>query len=155
MRLKADKVMEAAARITGVTAEQIRGLSRRSDIVAARHIAMWLARRLAPQASLAAIGRALGGRHHTTVMHGIRKVERASGELAELRDEALLLAQGMQREPEQAIMLDLDRACETLGLLIEQLMCIRARMRAIGQAANGGEASDGPGIGGNIMCAPL
>ena len=41
-----------------------------------RQVAMWLARHLTPCA-MREIGRAFGGRDHTTVMHGIDRVEAA------------------------------------------------------------------------------
>lgn len=130
-RKASETAILAAARVTGVRPEQIRGPSRRADIVAARHVAMWLARRLEPRASLPAIGHAFGGRHHTTVMDAIRKIERATGELAGLREEALRLASGMQCEPERRILLDVDRACGALEALIEDLRRIRDRLRAM------------------------
>lgn len=52
-------------------------LSRRRDarVTRARQIAMWLCRRFTVQ-SLPAIGAVLGGRDHTTVLHGCRAVDR-------------------------------------------------------------------------------
>ena len=49
---------------------------RTQDIVRPRQVAMYLACRLTQQ-SLPAIGRLLGGRDHTTVLHGRRKIEKA------------------------------------------------------------------------------
>ncbi|HWD60209.1 MAG TPA: chromosomal replication initiator protein DnaA [Stellaceae bacterium] len=49
--------------------------SRRARIVARpRQVAMYLAKQLTPR-SLPEIGRKFGGRDHTTVMHGVRKIE--------------------------------------------------------------------------------
>jgi hypothetical protein len=39
-----------------------------------RHICMWLSKELTPR-SLPYIGKRIGGRDHTTVLHGIRKIE--------------------------------------------------------------------------------
>lgn len=50
----------------------ITGPSRRRAIVRARQEAMWEARQRTPL-SLPEIGRRLGGRDHSTVLHGVRK----------------------------------------------------------------------------------
>ena len=49
--------------------------SRRQAVVAARGIAIYLARLLTPH-SLEQIGRYFGGRDHTTVLHGQRRTEK-------------------------------------------------------------------------------
>ena len=51
----------------------------------ARHVAMYFLREMTEQ-SLSEIGTALGGRDHTTVLHGIRKIERESTDDGRLRD---------------------------------------------------------------------
>jgi len=48
---------------------------RNKAVVRPRQIAMWLAKKTTAM-SLPAIGRRLGDRDHTTVLHGIRKIER-------------------------------------------------------------------------------
>lgn len=48
---------------------------RTREVVRPRQTAMWLAKQLTGQ-SLPAIGRMLGGRDHTTVLHGIRVIDR-------------------------------------------------------------------------------
>lgn len=46
-----------------------------AHVVRCRHIAMWIARR-ASAMSFPQIGRMLGGRDHSTIMHGVNKVQR-------------------------------------------------------------------------------
>jgi chromosomal replication initiation ATPase DnaA len=46
---------------------------RSKDVVKTRQIAMYLAKELTPR-SLPDIGRRIGGRDHTTVLHGVRKI---------------------------------------------------------------------------------
>ena len=72
-----DDVLNAVARYFEVKLGDLRGRSRSRDIVFPRQVAMFLMREQT-EASLADIGESLGGRDHTTVMHGIQKI---AGEL--------------------------------------------------------------------------
>ena len=56
----------------GVSLEQLLSSNRTAPIAWPRHVAMYLARELTDQ-TLPAIGRAFGGRNHTTVMHACRR----------------------------------------------------------------------------------
>ena len=70
-----------AARHWGVRFADVVGPCRDTLVVTARHHAMWLCRTHAGL-SLKRIGQVLGGRDHTTVIHGIRQhVARRCGEL--------------------------------------------------------------------------
>lgn len=69
------RVFRAAARHHELNVEDLVGPSRRRAVAGARSLAMYLARVLTPR-SLYAIGAACGDRDHTTVMHGVRVVER-------------------------------------------------------------------------------
>jgi len=62
------------AQQTGLTIQEVIGQQRNPNVVAARHYLMWRLRRETTW-SLPEIGRFLGGRDHTTVIHGIRKWE--------------------------------------------------------------------------------
>ena len=53
--------------------EELIGKRRTRDVAIARQVAMYLARDLT-EMSLPQIGDALGGRDHTTVMHGCNKI---------------------------------------------------------------------------------
>jgi chromosomal replication initiator protein len=57
----------------GVTVDELLGKRRTREVAVARQVAMYLARDLTPM-SLPQIGEALGGRDHTTVMHGCNKI---------------------------------------------------------------------------------
>ena len=56
----------------GVSLEQLLSSSRAAPVAWPRQVAMYLARELTDQ-TLPAIGRAFGGRNHTTVMHACRR----------------------------------------------------------------------------------
>ncbi len=67
-------IAEASAEFYGVRYREILSGRRNQRLVRARHVAMYLARTLTGR-SLPEVGRALG-KDHTTVMHGMRSVDR-------------------------------------------------------------------------------
>lgn len=69
------EVGAATARFFRLKPSELRGPSRRQAVVAARGVAMFLARRLTNK-SLDQIGQFFGGRDHTTVMYGCRQTEK-------------------------------------------------------------------------------
>ncbi len=78
-----EAVIEAVADFYSLSPEDLKGRSRTQKVVKPRQIAMYLARQ-ETEASLPKIGKALGGRDHTTVLYSLRKI----GDLTE-RDEML------------------------------------------------------------------
>ncbi|MCC6312463.1 MAG: chromosomal replication initiator protein DnaA [Thermomicrobiales bacterium] len=69
-------VIEAVVRHYGLSARDLSGRSRTKGISGPRQVAMYLLRE-ETDASLLEIGQELGGRDHTTVLHGIRQIERS------------------------------------------------------------------------------
>jgi len=82
-RKKAATVEEIQARTAeafGTSVEALVSSSRVGAVTWPRHVAMYLARELTDQ-TLPAIGRAFGGRNHTTVLHACRRTaERIAGD---------------------------------------------------------------------------
>ena len=82
-----DMVREVSARVTiediqrrvaeyfKLSMEEMRGARRQRSILYPRQVSMFLCRRLT-EASLPEIGRAFGGRDHTTVLHAVDKIEK-------------------------------------------------------------------------------
>ena len=70
---KMKQILAVTARYFAVTQAALTGPSRRSSLVAARNIVVHLARRLTTL-SYADVGRALGNRDHTTIMHAQRRL---------------------------------------------------------------------------------
>jgi chromosomal replication initiator protein len=68
-----DQILESVCRYYEISPEMLRGKQRDRDIVWPRQVAMYLMRE-ETSASLLQIGAALGGRDHTTIMHGWEKV---------------------------------------------------------------------------------
>src|SRR5205085_24597 len=68
-----DGGLAAASEWFGVTQAALRGDKRPQPIAYPRHIAMYLCREL-PDQSLPKIGAKFGGRDHSTVMHGVRRI---------------------------------------------------------------------------------
>lgn len=67
-------IATAAAKHFGLTRSEMLGKCRASKLAGSRHIAMFLAQTLTLR-SLPEIGRMLGGRDHTTILHGVRKIQ--------------------------------------------------------------------------------
>jgi chromosomal replication initiator protein len=66
-------VIKLVAETYNITIEQLKSKRRTQDLALARQVAMYIAREKV-SASLNQIGRAFGGRDHTTVMHGCKKI---------------------------------------------------------------------------------
>ncbi len=68
-----EEIIRSVAAFYGIDVPALCGQSRSKELVKSRHIAMFLARDLAG-ASLPQIGAAMGGRDHTTILHGVNKI---------------------------------------------------------------------------------
>ena len=73
-RVNIDSIIRAVAERYSMQPAQIKQKSNTRQIAYPRQIAMYLAKEMTT-ASLPEIGRAFGGKHHTTVMHSIQKIE--------------------------------------------------------------------------------
>ena len=73
-RSKIEAIQRAVAHLFGMPVEELRQNSTQRAVTMPRQIAMYLAKQMT-DASLPEIGRHFGGKHHTTVMHSIAKVE--------------------------------------------------------------------------------
>jgi chromosomal replication initiator protein len=71
----ATDVLKAVCAEFAIAEKDLLGRQRKREIVRPRHVAMYLLREQT-ESSLVEIGRTMGGRDHTTVLHGIEKIER-------------------------------------------------------------------------------
>ncbi|HLW52116.1 MAG TPA: chromosomal replication initiator protein DnaA [Candidatus Angelobacter sp.] len=73
-KITIDAIQRAVAEQFGLRAAEIKTKSNSRAIVFPRQVAMYLAKQMT-EASLPEIGRQFGGKHHTTVMHSIGKID--------------------------------------------------------------------------------
>lgn len=72
MRIRAHDVIAYTAWRHGLTVEELCSEKRTRRYARARWVAIIVIRELCPHMSLPHIGRLLGGRDHTTILHGLR-----------------------------------------------------------------------------------
>jgi len=75
MRVTGRQVADFVAERHGLTFQQLISQVRVTRLARPRQIAMYVMREVCPHLSLPGIGRLLGGRDHTTVLHGINRIE--------------------------------------------------------------------------------
>jgi chromosomal replication initiator protein len=100
IRVEAAVVTGVVAEYYGVSGEELSGPGRTQEVCFARHAVMYVLRTVSG-ANLPAIGRAVG-RDHTTVLHGISRMEQMVGESPAVRREIELLSTTCRRRIEAA-----------------------------------------------------
>jgi chromosomal replication initiator protein len=73
-RVTIDSIQKAVAERFQIKQSQLKEISNTKKVVYPRQVAMYLVKELT-DASLPEIGRAFGGKHHTTVIHSINKID--------------------------------------------------------------------------------
>lgn len=71
---KIEAIQQQVARLFGLRVEELKQSSKIHTVTVPRQMAMYLAKQVT-DASLAEIGTHFGGKHHTTVMHSIAKID--------------------------------------------------------------------------------
>lgn len=94
-RVKIEDIQKLVATRYNVSRADILSERRTAAVVKPRQIAMYLSKALTPR-SLPEIGRRFGGRDHTTVLHAVRKIEKAITEDRTLHEEVDLLKRMLQ-----------------------------------------------------------
>lgn len=95
MRFLANDIITATADKYQFRVQELKQLSRRKDIVKARHIAMYLCRALT-DLSYPELGR-LFERHHTTVIHAVDKIRVAVRKDGDLSEEVATIMQHIEK----------------------------------------------------------
>ena len=91
-----EEIQAATCERLGISAEALSSPDRSARVAWARQVAMYLARELT-DATLPAIGRAFGGRNHTTVLHACRRTSERIARDAEAHELVRSLTQMLQR----------------------------------------------------------
>jgi chromosomal replication initiator protein len=94
-RVKIEDIQKLVASRYNVSRSDILSERRTAAVVKPRQIAMYLSKVLTLR-SLPEIGRRFGGRDHTTVLHAVRKIEKAIGDDTALSEEVELLKRMLQ-----------------------------------------------------------
>ena len=81
----ADTIIQEVARFYELDSTAIRGQSQNKEIANARNVAMYIIREMT-QLSLMEIGQHFGGRHHSTVLNSIKRVEKNMKEQPEMSE---------------------------------------------------------------------
>jgi chromosomal replication initiator protein len=95
----ATDILRAVCAEFDIAEKDLLGRQRKREIVRPRHVAMYLLREQT-ESSLVEIGRTMGGRDHTTVLHGVERIEKDLETDTQLRSkiiaiqEALLTGEG-------------------------------------------------------------
>lgn len=87
IRISAAQVIAAVALDVKISSSDLISQARYRRIARPRQIAMFLMRRLCPHLSFPEIGRRLGGRDHTTILYGVRKIYELMAVDRELADQ--------------------------------------------------------------------
>ncbi|MGH9165941.1 MAG: helix-turn-helix domain-containing protein [Acidimicrobiales bacterium] len=143
--LVTDQIIAAVAAAFGIAPEQLLATGRTRHVVDARQVAMYVLREVRGL-SYPAIGAAVGGRDHTTVMHGVERVRARMAEQPALRRgvERLVASAGtdgaaadrgvvLAPEPVAGVDAVLGEVARVCGVRVEQL-CGRSRIRHVAEA---------------------
>jgi len=94
-KLSIEEIQRKVAEHYNVRLSDLIGPKRLRTIARPRQVAMYLSKQLTPR-SLPEIGRRFGGRDHTTIMHGVRKIEELITTDSQLSDDLQLLRRLLQ-----------------------------------------------------------
>ena len=94
-KLTIEEIQRKVAEHYNVRLSDLIGPKRLRTIARPRQVAMYLAKQLTSR-SLPEIGRRFGGRDHTTIMHGVRKIEELAATDSQLADDLQLLKRLLQ-----------------------------------------------------------
>ena len=123
MRIAGRVVTDYVAQHYGLTFTQIISENRRWQIARPRQVAMYVMREVCPHLSYPAIGRLLGGRDHTTILHGVQRIEALMVTDGDLLDSVLSILRHFRSygaAPDMMLEVSIDAASKYLNALIAE-----------------------------------
>jgi len=94
-RVTIEEIQRKVAEHFNIRLSDMIGPKRVRNIARPRQVAMYLSKQLTPR-SLPEIGRRFGGRDHTTIIHGVRKIEELMSTDSQLADDLQMLRRPLQ-----------------------------------------------------------
>ena len=94
-KITIDEIQRRVAEHYNIRLADLIGPKRNRPLARPRQVAMFLCKRLTTR-SLPDIGRRFGGRDHTTVMHGIKRIEELTGTDSQLADDIEMLRRSLE-----------------------------------------------------------
>lgn len=94
-QITVDEIQRKVSEHYNIRLSDMIGPKRLRTIARPRQVAMYLAKQLTPR-SLPEIGRSFGGRDHTTVMHGVRRIEELTLQDQQLADDVDMLRRALE-----------------------------------------------------------
>lgn len=94
-KVSIDDIQRKVAEHYNIRLADMMGPKRARNLARPRQIAMYLSKQLTNR-SLPEIGRRFGGRDHTTIMHGVRKIEELAGEDQGLAEDITMLRRQLE-----------------------------------------------------------
>ena len=94
-RITIDEIQRKTADYYGLKLADLLSPRRAREVARPRQVAMYLAKKLTPR-SLPEIGRRFGGRDHTTVMHGVKQIEKLRAADTELNGDVAKLLRAFE-----------------------------------------------------------
>ncbi len=89
-----DRILPVVATYYHIRPEDLLGKSRRADFVLPRQLSMYLIKTLS-DLSLMQIGQRLGGRDHTTIIHGLKKMEKLIERSGKIKQDLINIRQSL------------------------------------------------------------
>jgi len=94
-KVTVEEIQRKVAEHYNIRMSDMVGPKRQRSIARPRQVAMWLAKRLTTR-SLPDIGRRFGGRDHTTVMHGVRRIDELRESDPQIAEDLELLRRALE-----------------------------------------------------------
>lgn len=125
MKITGREVLAYVAKFYDMPVDVLTGPTRRRPYARARQVAMYVMRQICPHLSYPAIGGIIGGRDHTTILHGVAKIEQLVEDDAEMADDINLLMAHFEPLVSERARAELDLRIDSVERLLSELQAQR------------------------------